>query len=180
MDKFQILPLTLQLTCIAGCLWTKSLQCSRAARCEMLLLHEFYEKNYLFPDKYHKTELIDEENKEDEDDDDEMFLRGTSSGFSTSNKSYVPRVDSRSNIPIKPTVGWADVCMLEACRSYQSNYEIKQNGTFYGPLTYYINQVLLCCQLSSDISWIDLVKKKMDQNPKLSKQNMVIQTTNRQ
>ena len=72
MDKFQILPLTLQLTCIAGCLWTKSLQCSRAARCEMLLLHEFYEKNYLFPDKYHKTELIDEENKEDEDDDDEM------------------------------------------------------------------------------------------------------------
>ena len=72
MDKFQILPLTLQLTCIAGCLWTKSLQCSRAARCEMLLLHEFYEKNYLFPDKYHKTELIDEDNKEDEDDEDEM------------------------------------------------------------------------------------------------------------
>ena len=72
MDKFQILPLTLQLTNIAGCLWTKSLQCSRAARCEMLLLHEFYEKNYLFPDKYHKTELIEEENKEEDDDDDEM------------------------------------------------------------------------------------------------------------
>ena len=72
MDKFQILPLTLQLTCIAGCLWTKSLQCSRAARCEMLLLHEFYEKNYLFPDKYHKTELVDEENKEEDDDEDEM------------------------------------------------------------------------------------------------------------
>ena len=72
MDKFQILPLTLQLTCIAGCLWTKSLQCSRAARCEMLLLHEFYEKNYLFPDKYHKTELIEEENKDEDDDEDEM------------------------------------------------------------------------------------------------------------
>ena len=72
MDKFQILPLTLQLTSIAGCLWTKSLQCSRAARCEMLLLHEFYEKNYLFPDKYHKTELIEEENKDEDDDDDEM------------------------------------------------------------------------------------------------------------
>ena len=72
MDKFQILPLTLQLTSIAGCLWTKSLQCSRAARCEMLLLHEFYEKNYLFPDKYHKTELIEEENKDEDDDDDEL------------------------------------------------------------------------------------------------------------
>ena len=71
MDKFQILPLTLQLTTIAGCLWTKSLQCSRAARCEMLLLHQFYEKNYLFPDKYHRTELIEEEDKEDDDDEDE-------------------------------------------------------------------------------------------------------------
>ena len=117
---------------------------------------------------------------EEDEDDDEVFLRGTSSGFSLSNKSYVPRVDSRSNIPITPTAGWADVCMLEACRSYQSNYEIKQNGTFYGPLTYYINQVLLSSQLSSDISWIDMVKKKMDQNPRLSKQNMVIQTTKRQ
>ena len=38
----------------------------------MLLLHEFYEKNYLFPDKYHKTELIEEENKDEDDDDDEM------------------------------------------------------------------------------------------------------------
>ena len=71
MDKFQILPLTLQLTSIAGCLWTKSLQCSRAARCEMLLLHQFYEKNYLFPDKYHKTELIEDEDREEDDDDDE-------------------------------------------------------------------------------------------------------------
>ena len=76
MDKFQILPLTLQLTSIAGCLWIKSLQCSRAARCEMLLLHEFYEKNYLFPDKYHRTELKeDENNDEDDDEDDDMNER---------------------------------------------------------------------------------------------------------
>jgi len=76
MDKFQILPLTLQLTSIAGCLWTKSLQCSRAARCEMLLLHQFYEKNYLFPDKYHRTELNEDENKEDDDDEDDMMNEG--------------------------------------------------------------------------------------------------------
>ena len=71
MDKFQILPLTLQLTTIAGCLWTKSLQCSRAARCEMLLLHQFYEQNYLFPDKYHRTELNEDENKEEDDDEED-------------------------------------------------------------------------------------------------------------
>ena len=70
MNKFQLLPLTLQLTSIAGCLWTKSLQCSRAARCEMLLLHKFYENNYLFPDKYHRTELNEDENNEEDDDED--------------------------------------------------------------------------------------------------------------
>ena len=117
---------------------------------------------------------------EEEEDEDDVFLRGTNSGFSISNKSYVPRIDSRSNIPIQAIAGWADVCMLEACRSYQSNYEIKQNGTYYGPLSYYINQLLQKQQLSSDINWIDAVKKKMDANPKLSKQNMVIQSTKRQ
>jgi len=66
MDEFKILSLTLQLSSIAGCLWTKSLQCFKSARCEMLLLHRFYEKNYLFPDKYHRNYL----NEEDDDDDD--------------------------------------------------------------------------------------------------------------
>jgi DNA polymerase alpha subunit A len=54
MDKYMILPLTKQLTTIAGNLWVKSLQGSRASRCEMLLLHEFYGKKYLLPDKYNK------------------------------------------------------------------------------------------------------------------------------
>ena len=76
MDKFQILPLTLQLTSIAGCLWTKSLQCSRAARCEMLLLHQFYEKNYLFPDKYHRTELTEDDNNDEGDDEDDGMNEG--------------------------------------------------------------------------------------------------------
>jgi DNA polymerase alpha subunit A len=69
MDKFQILSLTFQLASIAGCLWIKSLQCSCAARCEMLLLHQFYEQNYLFPDKYYQTDLIEDGNKYNEDDD---------------------------------------------------------------------------------------------------------------
>ena len=107
---------------------------------------------------------------------DEVFLRGTDSGFSLSNKRYVPRMDTRSNIPVKPVKGWSDVCMLEACRAYQSNYEIKQNGTFYGPLSFYINQVLQQHQLSSDIDWTEKVKKQMADNPRLAKQNMVIQT----
>ena len=35
----------------------------------MLLLHYFYEQNYLFPDKYYQTDLIEDGNKYNEDDD---------------------------------------------------------------------------------------------------------------
>ena len=51
MLHLNILPLTKQLTCIAGNLWFRSLQNARAERNEMLLLHEFRSKKYLCPDK---------------------------------------------------------------------------------------------------------------------------------
>ena len=109
--------------------------------------------------------------------EEEEYLRGTRSGFSLSNKNYVPRIDARSNIPIDKVSGWADVCMLEACRAYQSNFEIKQDGLFYGPLSYYVNQVLQQQSLTKDTKWVESVKQLMERNPKLVKQNMVIQTT---
>jgi DNA polymerase alpha subunit A len=60
MDKFGILPLTKELTSIAGNLWNKSLQNSRADRCEMLLNHEFYRLKYLLPDKITKSEKLED------------------------------------------------------------------------------------------------------------------------
>ena len=65
MDKFKILLLTLQMASIAGCLWTKSLQFSRATLFEMLLLHKFYENNYLLPDEYRRNDLNEEEDNND-------------------------------------------------------------------------------------------------------------------
>lgn len=114
---------------------------------------------------------------EEYEEEEEVFVRGTKTGFSLSNKSYVPRLDTRANIPIKSEKGMAETCMLEACRAYQSNYEFKQNGTYYGPLSFYVNKVLMRHKLSSDDSWVKDVKKLMDNNPKLVRQNMVIQTT---
>jgi DNA polymerase Pol2 len=51
MFKLQILPLSKQLTCIAGNLWSSTLKSNRAARTEYLLLHEFHRLKYLAPEK---------------------------------------------------------------------------------------------------------------------------------
>ncbi|KYR01843.1 DNA polymerase alpha catalytic subunit [Tieghemostelium lacteum] len=47
----QILPLTKQLTNLAGNQWDRSLKGLRAERIEYLLLHTFHQKKYLLPDK---------------------------------------------------------------------------------------------------------------------------------
>ena len=49
--KLQILPLTKQLTCIAGNLWSHTMKGNRAERTEYLLLHEFHRLKYLPPEK---------------------------------------------------------------------------------------------------------------------------------
>jgi len=47
----QILPLSKQLTNLAGNLWNSSLQNKRAERNELLLCHEFHRRKYILPDK---------------------------------------------------------------------------------------------------------------------------------
>ena len=51
MFKLQILPLTKQLTCIAGNLWSHTMKSNRAERTEYLLLHEFHRLKHLVPEK---------------------------------------------------------------------------------------------------------------------------------
>jgi DNA polymerase alpha subunit A len=51
MFKLQVLPLTKQLTCIAGNLWSHTMRGNRAERTEYLLLHEFHRLKYLPPEK---------------------------------------------------------------------------------------------------------------------------------
>ena len=51
--RLRLLPLTLQLTVIAGNLWTHTiLNGARAERNEYLLLHEFHAAKFVLPDKY--------------------------------------------------------------------------------------------------------------------------------
>lgn len=46
-----VLPLTRQLSNLSGSLWSKALQGQRAQRIEMLLLHEFYQRKFMLPDR---------------------------------------------------------------------------------------------------------------------------------
>jgi DNA polymerase alpha subunit A len=50
--KLQVLPLTKQLTNIAGNLWSHTMKSNRAERTEYLLLHEFHRLKFLVPEKY--------------------------------------------------------------------------------------------------------------------------------
>lgn len=51
MAELNILPLALQITNIAGNLMSRTLQGGRSERNEFLLMHAFYEKSYIVPDK---------------------------------------------------------------------------------------------------------------------------------
>ncbi|KAJ1961736.1 DNA-directed DNA polymerase alpha catalytic subunit pol1, partial [Dipsacomyces acuminosporus] len=52
MIHLQALPLTKQLTNLAGNLWSRTLMGARAERNEFLLLHEFYRNKFIRPDKF--------------------------------------------------------------------------------------------------------------------------------
>jgi hypothetical protein len=106
-----------------------------------------------------------------------VFVRGTDIGFSKSGKNYAPRIDKRGNFRIKKEVGVSPIYMLEACRSYEVNTEIKQDGIYYGPITYFISLQLLTQPLSHDINWIENVRRNMDMDVRLIRQHMVVESS---
>lgn len=111
------------------------------------------------------------------DDEEESFVRGTKKGFSPHGKDFRPRINTKGHFRLAQEAGLANIVILEACRSYQSNYEIKQSGVYYGPLSYYISQVLKKRMLSSNLEWVMEVKKMMDSDRRLIRQNMVYETS---
>ncbi len=111
-----------------------------------------------------------------EEDDDEMYVRGTKRGFSPRGREFRPRINSKGHFLIPQEAGLADIVVLEACRSYQSNYEIKQSGKYYGPLSYYLSRVLSKRPLSRGMAFVLETKKLMDADRRLTRQNMVYET----
>lgn len=114
--------------------------------------------------------------RDESETEDEEYTRGTNRGFSPYSKKYIPKIDRRGHLKLKSSSKLAGVCYIEACRSYQSNTEIKENNSFYGPLSYYINKSLGIITLSNATSWVSMVVKSMEQDRRLIKQNPVIET----
>lgn len=69
MFRLMVLPLTKQLTCIAGNLWSRTLAGARAERNEYLLLHEFHQAKYICPDARSKAYMVPAAADEDGDED---------------------------------------------------------------------------------------------------------------
>lgn len=111
-----------------------------------------------------------------EENEDSIFVRGTNSGFSERGLKFVPKIDKRGRINVKKSANMSDICIIEACRSYQVNNEIKCNGTYYGSLSYYTNKVL---QANNSIAWrsrwYDDIIALMSKDTRLIRQNPVIE-----
>ena len=112
-----------------------------------------------------------------EEEQDSVYVRGTEIGFSKTGKTYTPRINRSGNVRIGTEKGMAPIFMLESCRSYEVNLEIKQNGNYYGPMSYYICQQLLTTPMSFDTNWIEGVRKNMDKDIRLVRQHMVIESS---
>ena len=113
----------------------------------------------------------------EEEDADSVIIRGTDKGFSKSDKQYAPRIDKRGKIKVEKSADMANICILEACRSYQVNSEIRKDGKYYGSLSYYVNEVLKSSRLINDASWTEKVRQLMDKDIRLVRQNLVIETS---
>lgn len=113
---------------------------------------------------------------------DEEHIRGTNEGFTSNPDDYYQpdrTKDTNDNFKIELKQGESHVIYMEACRSYQTNREIRDSETniWYGALSYYISKVLAKSDITVDASWVEAIQSEMAKNKYLRKQNMVIESS---
>ncbi|KAI9506594.1 hypothetical protein BX070DRAFT_186351 [Coemansia spiralis] len=107
MIHLQALPLTKQLTNLAGNLWARTLMGARAERNEFLLLHEFYNSKFIRPDKFFGAKAQQPVAATDKS-------RGTnqSSGTGTGNKGGRRKPAYLGGLVLEPKRGFYDRFVL--------------------------------------------------------------------
>ena len=113
-----------------------------------------------------------------EEEDDEAPVRGSIVGISKNEKSFVAKLNTVKHYPITPEADKSNIVMMEACRSYQVNREIKRDVKFYGPLSYSVYLVLKETPIQSNMNWFKNVEETFNkQRSSASSQRMVIEST---
>ena len=113
-----------------------------------------------------------------EEGDDEAPVRGSIMGISKNDKQFVAKLNTVKHYPITQEPAKSNIVMMEACRSYQVNREIKRDDKFYGPLSYSVYLVLKDMPIQSGGKWFLNVEEMFNkQRPAGSSQRMVIEST---
>ncbi|KAM5290959.1 DNA polymerase alpha catalytic subunit isoform 3-T3 [Glossophaga mutica] len=102
MCELNVLPLALQITNIAGNIMSRTLMGGRAERNEFLLLHAFYENNYIVPDKQIFRKPQQKLGDEDEDVD----------GDANKHKKGRKKAAYAGGLVLDPKVGFYDKFIL--------------------------------------------------------------------
>ena len=101
--------------------------------------------------------------------------RGTKRGFTGEKGKRFRSSDERpAHFTITTKPGQSPIVYLEACQGKQINTEMKFNGQYYGPMSYFIWQTIRIQNISKDADWTEDVKKLMDKKGPQD-QNMVIE-----
>ena len=103
------------------------------------------------------------------------ITRGTKRGFtSIKGKRFRPSEERPTYFNLSTKAGQSPIIYLEACKGKEINTEMKFNGKYYGPMSFFIWQTISRKPIGTDTSWTEevkeLMKKKGPQN-----QNMVIE-----
>ncbi|KAH7920526.1 hypothetical protein BV22DRAFT_1073766 [Leucogyrophana mollusca] len=106
-SKVQILPLTRQLTNLAGNAWNKTLNGGRAERNEYILLHEFHRLKYICPDK-----TFGKKTPKPEPDADEGDAEGAGAGAGGGKSAKAKRDKYKGGLVFEPKRGLWDKYIL--------------------------------------------------------------------
>ena len=104
--------------------------------------------------------------------------RGTKRGFTNNKEKHFRQEDERPTyFDISTKSGQSPIVFLEACKGKEINTEMIFNGQYYGPMSYFIWQIIKNNAIGRDTGWTKQVKGLMKkEGPQI--QNMVIEKSN--
>lgn len=109
--------------------------------------------------------------------DEIEITRGTKRGFTPNGKNYKAKKETATHYKLASSPAKSRVTYLEACGNTQVNMEVKRNGTYYGPMSFYIAKALSYSQIDEGNRWVYKVQQLMRQDIDIQNQDMVIETT---